>query len=46
MVISISKSNLRFLILSLGLLGNISSVKSQQSDDCAIFQDAIIDLGE
>jgi len=43
---SISKSNLKFLILSLGLLGNILSVKSQQSGDCGIFQDAITDLGE
>ena len=46
MVKSISKSNLKFLVLSLGLLGNIANVKSQQSGDCAIFQDAIIDLGE
>jgi len=46
MVKSISKSNLRFLILSLGLFGNILSVKSQQSGDCGIFQDAITDLWE
>jgi len=40
------KCNLRFLILSLGIFGNILNVKSQQTGDCGIFQNAIIDLGE